>query len=130
MKITADQARALSKDFHDAALALGKYRSDNWNTLKQKEHEQIDAEQWSLLNASSDMTTKAVGLSLDEADASFEDIQGATAKGLKALKKVNEIKRALSIAGSLLQLAGAVVAGSPVAVIASIGDLISVVSTD
>ena len=60
--LTSDDALALSKSYRDLSVAIGDFRFRNWNTLSEADRKALEEKEWALLNASSDMVTKAVGL--------------------------------------------------------------------
>ena len=86
MPLTSADALALSKSFRDLSVAIGDFRFANWDALGDANRKLLENEEWSILNASSDMVTKAVGLGLDESDPAAKKVQGATASALKAVK--------------------------------------------
>ena len=77
MPLTSADAFNLSKAFHDLSVSIGEFRFANWDTLSDDNRRTLEDEEWSLLNASSDMVTKAVGLALDESDPTRAEGPGA-----------------------------------------------------
>jgi hypothetical protein len=65
----------LSRYFRDLAINLGNYRFANWNTLTPTQRRGVEDEEWSLFNASADMTTKALGLPLKESKVNGQNIK-------------------------------------------------------
>ena len=76
----------------------------------------LEDEEWSILNASSDMVTKAVGLALDESDPAAKRVQGATASALKAVKTLKDISKVIGVATATVGLAAAVISKDPGAI--------------
>ncbi|HWN90382.1 MAG TPA: hypothetical protein VNQ15_03195, partial [Verrucomicrobiae bacterium] len=72
--LTSDDALALSKSYRDLSVAIGDFRFKNWNTLSEGDRKALEEKEWALLNASSDMVTKAVGLTLDESAAAAKKV--------------------------------------------------------
>lgn len=108
MKVTAEQAFELSKSFRELSVDLGDYRYRNWKKLKKQERQDLEDAEWSLLNSASDMTTKAVGLVLDEAEASFESLARATGRAKKAVKTLKAVGKVINVASAAVGLAAAV----------------------
>ncbi len=116
MPLTSDDAFKLSKAFHDLSVAIGEYRFKNWATLTDDTRKTLENEEWSLLNASSDMVTKAVGLALDESDPGAQKVQASTAAAQKAVKTVKEVGKVISIATAAVGLAAAIISKDPGAI--------------
>ena len=116
MPLTSADAFKLSKAFHDLSVAIGEYRFANWNVLSEDDRKTLEDEEWSLLNASSDMVTKAVGLALDESDPAAQKIQAATAAAQKAVKTVKEVGKVITVATAAVGLAAAIVSKDPGAI--------------
>ena len=109
MKITSNEAFELSKGFRKLSVELGDYRFDQWNNLTPSQRQKIENDEWTLLNASSDMITMAVGLVLDETVVRFNELKKSTLEAKKAVKKLKEIKKIIKITTAAVQLAGAIV---------------------
>ncbi|MGE3935844.1 MAG: hypothetical protein AB7F67_21470 [Rhodospirillaceae bacterium] len=107
-KLTSDDAFDLSRRYHDLAMAVADHRFDHRKTLKARELKELEDLQWSLMNASSDLATHAVGLVLDETQASLAQLRQATDQARKAIRKLDTAKKVLTIAGATLGLAMAV----------------------
>jgi hypothetical protein len=116
MPLTSADALALSKSFRDLSVAIGDFRFANWDALGDANRELLENEEWSILNASSDMVTKAVGLALDESDPAAKKVQGATASALKAVKTLKDISKVIGVATATVGLAAAVISKDPGAI--------------
>jgi len=116
MPLTSADAFKLSKSFHDLSVSIGEYRFANWNTLSEANRKTLEDEEWSLLNASSDMITKAVGLALDESDPAAQKVQAATAAAQKAVKTLKEVGKVITIATAAVGLGAAIVSKDPGAI--------------
>jgi hypothetical protein len=104
MPLTSADAFKLSKVFHDLSVAIGGNRAT------------LEDEEWSLLNASSDMVTKAVGLALDESDPGAQNVQKAAAAAQKAVKTLKEVGKVINIAAATVGLAAAIGSKDPGAI--------------
>lgn len=116
MSLTSDDAFELSKQFRELAIGLGDYRFRNWKELSPTQRRDLEDEEWSLLNAASDMTTKAVGLKLEESDIQFQTVKGSVGKAKKALKKLEKVGEIIKVATAAVGLAGAIMAKDPGAI--------------
>jgi hypothetical protein len=116
MPLTSADALALSKSFRDLSVAIGDFRFANWDALGDANRKLLENEEWSILNASSDMVTKAVGLGLDESDPAAKKVQGATASALKAVKTLKDISKVIGVATATVGLAAAVISKDPGAI--------------
>jgi len=114
--LTSDDALALSKSYRDLSVAIGDFRFKNWNTLSEGDRKALEEKEWALLNASSDMVTKAVGLTLDESAAAAKKVQGAAATAEKAVKTLKEVRKVITIAAAAVGLAAAIAAKDPGAI--------------
>jgi len=116
MPLTAADALSLSKSFRDLSVAIGDFRFAHWDALGEANRTLLEDEEWSILNASSDMVTKAVGLALDESDPAAQKVQGATASALKAVKTLKDISKVIGVATATVGLAAAVISKDPGAI--------------
>ena len=116
MPLTSADALSLSKSFRDLSVAIGDFRFANWDALGDANRKLLENEEWSILNASSDMVTKAVGLALDESDPAAKKVQGATASALKAVKTLKDSAKGLGVATATVGLAAAVISKDPGAI--------------
>lgn len=113
MALTAQEAFDLSKQFRDFAIALGNYRFANWQSLTSTQKRDIEDEEWSLINASSDMITKAVGLALDESKSSLKLITKSVKKAKSSIKKLEKVKQIISVASAVVGLGAAIISKDP-----------------
>jgi hypothetical protein len=129
-KLTADDALALAQEFHDLAVALGDYRFANWDDLTSAQRSKLEDAQWSLLNASSDAVTMAVGIALDSSQVSLAKIRQATAKAQSTVKSIKTVKKVINIATAAVALAAAVASKDPGAIVKNAQGLLSAVDAD
>jgi hypothetical protein len=129
-KLTADDALALAGRFHDLAVAAGNYRFDNWEKLTTAQRKSLEDAQWSLLNASSDMITRAVGIILDGSETSLKQIQAATGEAEKTLKTLKNIKKAIRVATAAVGLAAAIASKDPGAIAKNAKSLVEAATAD
>ncbi len=116
MKLSSEEAFQLSKSFRELSVSLGDYRFANWSKLSDKEKRACEDAEWSLLNASADIRTAAVGLVLEETELSFSRLQQTTAEAKKTIKRLEDIRKAINIATAAVSLAGAIISRDPSAI--------------
>jgi len=116
MPLNAEDAFELSKQFRELAINLGNYRFANWDTLTSTQRRDLEDEEWSLLNSSSDMTTKAVGLALEESAINVKNITSSVGKAKRAIKKLEKVSEVIQVATAAVGLAAAIVAKDPGAI--------------
>ncbi|HQU28591.1 MAG: hypothetical protein KC563_06395 [Nitrospira sp.] len=116
MPLTSTDALELSKQFRDMANDLGNYRFDHWSSLTPTQKRDLEDEEWSLLNAASDMTTKAVGLALDESEITFQSVKSSVGKAKKAIKKLEKVGEVIKVATATVGLAAAIMSKDPGAI--------------
>lgn len=126
-RFSADQARQLSRWFHDLSVELGNYRFDHWNDLSPTRRKALEDAQWSLLSSSSDMTTLAVNITLDDSEKEFKDLQQATDKAKNTVKTLDNIRTVLQVATALVTLAAAIVSENPSAIIGALQGVIKAI---
>lgn len=97
-------------------ISLGNYRFANWTTLTPAQRQDLENEEWSLLNASSDMTTKAVGLALEESEVNVQHITRSVGKAKLAVKKLEKVSDVIQVATATVALAAAIVSKDPGAI--------------
>ncbi len=116
MKLTSEEAFELSRRFRELSVALGNVRFSRWKELSPAQRRTIEDAEWSLLNASSDMITSAVGIVLDETEASFRTLQRSTDKAKRALQTLKTVRRVINVAIAAVGLAAAIVSRDPGAI--------------
>jgi hypothetical protein len=114
--LTSDDALALAKSFRDLSAAITDYRLKNSSTLSEDDRKALEEKEWELLNASTDMVTKAVGLTLDESEAAGKKVQGAAATAARAVKTLKEVRKVITIAAAAVGLAAAIASKDPGAI--------------
>ena len=124
MKLTSDQAYELSEQFTLFSEAIENYRYENWDDLSEEERTELERIEWSLMNASSEMVTTAIDLTLDETELSFQQLCATTQKAQDAIKKINTVRKVINIAATAVSLAGAILVNDYKAVLKDARELI------
>src|SRR6266478_1352294 len=103
-KISSDDALDLAKLFKESAQAIGKYQLDNWDDMTTSQRLSLTDEEYTLLDHSQNLVTYAVGVILDDLQASLDKIKKATADANRAVETIKDIKKVLAIASALVTL--------------------------
>ncbi|RJQ54003.1 MAG: hypothetical protein C4530_17300 [Desulfobacteraceae bacterium] len=109
MKLSSPEAFQMSKSFRDLSVSIGDYRFANWSQLSDKQRRAFEDAEWSLLNASADIRTAAVGLVLEETELSFERLHKTTSEAKKTIERLEDTRKAIKIATAAVSLAGAII---------------------
>lgn len=126
-QITSQEAVDIAHTFLTASNKLGEYRFANWQTLSATERQEMENAEWTLMNYSSDLVTKAVGIALDEAESSLEALLKLTTKAGKAIKNIAEAKKIIGITTALIGLGAALATQNPGAIASALGALVTAV---
>jgi hypothetical protein len=114
--ISKDQARELGRTFLDVAHALGTYRFESWNDMTAADRKKVEDEEWDLLTYSSRLTTKAVGVVLDDLQGDLATIAAGAAQATKVIGTIQNVKAILTLAAAFGALGGAIASGNAVAI--------------
>jgi len=117
--LSSQDAFQLSKSFRDISVWLGNYRFAKWDQMSEEQRRAIEDAEWSLLNASADIRTVAIGLVLDETHLSYEALQEVTSDAKRTLEQLAAIRKAITIATAAVSLAGAIVSRDSGAIVNS-----------
>lgn len=114
--LTADQANQLAAHYSSIAEALGKYRSDNWNTLSEAQREKLRVARNKVRNQSTELIKLALHLRLEALTVTLTRIKQATDQMKTAIQHLHNVEKAIKIAAALVTLAGALIAKNPAAI--------------
>lgn len=109
MELTSKEAFQLSKGLRNVSIAIGDYRFQQWDGLSESQRRTLEDAEWSLLNASSDVLTAAVGLVLDETQWGCDALKKLTDSAKETLKQLAAMRKAIRIATAAVSLAAAIV---------------------
>lgn len=117
--ISVEEALALSRQFSDAAMAIGTYLYDDevWPNLPEVERSRLRSLQVTLFNLATDMVTEAGGVVLRNASGSLQRLSAATREATGAIRTIRQVGHAIGIAGALIGLAAAIPTGSMAAIL-------------
>jgi hypothetical protein len=119
-RLTSEQARELAEQFYKLSKKLGTYRFAHWNSLTKGQRTSIESLEWSLLNASSDLTAMTINLAMDEIEPVVKRITRTTRRMTAAVKRLKRVEQVIRIAEAAVGLSGAIVSGSPAAIVSAL----------
>jgi hypothetical protein len=125
--ITKEQARDLARGFYELSHTLGQYRFANWDALGADQRKSLQDLEWSLENMSSDMTTHAVDIVLDDIDNQVQAIGAATDKAKTVVADIHTVGNVLTLATKALALGGALISHDPSAIANATGGLVAAI---
>lgn len=108
MKLTSQDALDLARTFRESAKAVGDYLYENWDVLSEASRGRLRSMDVTLMNVATDLVTHAVGVIIDEGQASLTDLSNATKTATDAIKKINDVKKSIVITTALIGLAAAI----------------------
>jgi hypothetical protein len=109
--LTDDQMTALAQAFHDIAVEIGQVRLDAiraGSKLTDPAIVQLQGYVYSLMTAAGNFAVQAANLTLANADQAVNEISLATQAADRALNKLQDIDKAVSVASSVIVLAMAI----------------------
>ena len=109
--LTDDQMQALAQAFHDIAVEVGQVRLDAISAgskLTDPAIVQLQGYVYSLMTIAGNFAVQAANLTLANAEQAVGEISLATQAADKALNKLQDIDKAVSIASSVIVLAMAI----------------------
>jgi len=124
-KLPADDARLLASRYFELAVSLGRQRFASWDQLSKRERERLESLEWTLLTYSSDFTTRALVLAVDDLQRTVADLAAATKRLRLAAERTDDIRTALGIATAAVSLGAAVFTGNPVAIATALVNAVS-----
>ncbi len=116
MPISADQAREIARGFLEMSHDLGSYRFDNWGRLTKSQRQDMENAAWDLLNYSSSLVTDTVGITLADMEGDLRAIASATSEAKSVVATIEEVKDVIKVAGTFVQLGGAIASRQPSAI--------------
>lgn len=130
MKLTSEEAFELSRRFRELSVELGNVRFSKWKELSPAQRRTMEDAEWDLLNASSGMTTTAVGLVLDETQISLQALQESTNKARRAIRTLKTVRKVIKVATVAVGLAAAIISRDPGAIAKNAKALVDVVTEE
>ena len=113
MALSSDDAGALADLFRDAAAAIRDYLRDNFDTSDSPDYEALNDFAMTLVLKSSEMTTTAVGLAIDDMADDSAELRQVTAEAKDSLGQLQDIRTAINLAAAVVGLATAIASKNP-----------------
>jgi len=111
-KISNEDVADLEKQYTESANSLVTFLINNFATLTPDQRNILRNQGIALINQVQELETHAVGVILDDTQASLNQIKQATKDANQAIKTVNSFKNAITIATSLVTLSASIYAGN------------------
>jgi hypothetical protein len=122
--LTQDQARALAEDFFEISKAVGDYRFRHFDDLTPDQLNALHSLQQQLSNQSNHFTAVAIQITLDDLQPTLDKINQITGQVNQAITTLNNIRRVITIATSIVSLGAAFASGSPGTIASAIQDTV------
>lgn len=120
-KLASADARAIARDYHEIAVSLGAQRFAMWERLSRSRRAELERLEWTLLAYSSDMTTRAIELAVDDLEVVLDGIRAAVESLKSAVDHADDVRDAIRAAARAVALGAAIVTGNPAALAAAVG---------
>lgn len=121
---TAEQAFELADGYRRTADAMTSRLLDSWAELEASERATMQAQAGALLAAAIEVRVRAMGLLLDEVEASVTVLLRATSKANAAIKALDSAKGVIRVSTAVLAVAGAIGTQNPGAVAGTLAALL------
>ena len=113
MALSSDDVGALADLFRDAAAAIRDYLRDNFDTSDSPDYAVLNDHAMTLVLKSTEMTTTAVGLAIDEMADDSAELRQITAEAKDSLGQLQDIRTAINLAAAVVGLATAIASKNP-----------------
>ncbi len=113
MALSSDDVGALADLFQDAAAAIRDYLRDNFDTSDSPDYVALNDFAMTLVLKSSEMTTSAVGLAIDEMADDSAELRQITAEAKDSLGQLQAIRSFIDLAAAVVGLATAIASKNP-----------------
>ena len=123
---TAEQSREIARLFYNLSVSLGEYRFKNWDDLSEGELDNLESLESRLRNYASKFTAMAINISIDNLAEPLNQIKEATKKADDAVKKLNQIRKVITIAKKTVSLGVAIISKDPFKIVQASADLLNI----
>jgi hypothetical protein len=123
MALTPDEAREIADRFLLAAQAVDEYLDTNYQKISRAQYEFINESFKTLLRVSTIATTIAVGLAIDALQQPAVKLKNVIEQTKEQIKILEAVGRVINLVAGLTNLAGAIVARDPNAIVTSVSNL-------
>lgn len=111
MKLNDQDAQVLATTFRDAGKSVGDFLYAGWNDLLPADRNNLGQMFVTLKNSASYLTTRAIGIDIDEHQASLADLSGAVREAEGAFQDIADANKAIVVTTALIALAAAIPTG-------------------
>jgi len=115
--LTAEQAQSLALAVRDYARTASDFLHDQWDNLADENRRQVHDTIFDLLLRADDVNALAGSLVLDSAQGSVEQINATVASAGQFLRKVSDVKKAIGVIATGLDLATAIASKNPAGIL-------------
>lgn len=119
-RMTADDAFRLANLFRQTAVKLGDWRIANRASLTRRQWDELDDQEITLLNAASDMYTRAIGVVLADTEIALSRLTTSVGRAKTAVRRITRARQAIELVTALLLLVVAVTSGNAEAILSGI----------
>jgi hypothetical protein len=123
MNLSAEQARDLADRFLEMAEAVKEYRLTHRRKLSADKRRNLKNAELELRDHCSDLTTAAVGLTLDGVQSDLESLMNVTDEAQQAIEKVQHAKQVINIVAAAVNLGTAIATQNPAAIASAMNNL-------
>lgn len=123
MALNADDTRAISKLFREAAVEILDFIDTHESDLSRGQIGLLNGNAKLLLSAAGTIRTEAVDLAIDDLAQPAQELQSAIAAAKEKIETLNDIRKAILITAGLTGLASGVVAKDPKAIVGALGNI-------
>src|SRR5437763_16467458 len=109
--LPADEARQVARNYYELATAVGAFRFAHWTQMTKRDRDRLESLEWTLLGNSSDFTTHAINLTVDDLEQAVADIGAVTARLRRVVQRTARVRTAIGIATAAVALGAALLTG-------------------
>lgn len=121
-KLSAAQAFELARQFNEVAQKLAAYRFANWGKLTPGQRTDLENQEWTIRNYSSDFTALSIKVDVANLAQTLSSIKRATDKMKTAVKNLEQIGKIIKVATIMITIGAAVTTGNPAAIAAAVSE--------
>lgn len=122
-RLNSKQTNELAKMFLAYAQAIGDYRYKNYALLTKAQNKRLREYHKRTLDYSDNLFTMSTNLVMDDVESSLTKLISITVEMDKSYKSLQNVKKAISIATSIVTLGASIFSLSPEAISEAIGRL-------
>ncbi len=121
-KLTAAQTFELARQFNEVAQKLGAYRFANWSKLTPGQRTNLENQEWTIRNYSSDFVALSIKLDVADVAQTLTGIKRGTDRMKAAVKNLEQIAKIIKVATIMISIGAAVTTGNPTVIAAAVSE--------